>query len=409
MNAAAAIERLRKADWLKRPETQHVLRLLEGERGRTRIVGGIVRDTLLDRWRERPEVDFATELTPDEVMRRAGDNGIAVYPTGYEHGTVTIRIEDFTGEVTTLREDVETYGRHAKVRFGHNWMRDAERRDFTLNALYAGMDGSLFDPLGGLEDCLDGRVRFIGDPDTRIAEDRLRVYRFFRFSASHGGERLDPAGLAAVTRAAGTLSALSAERVGSEMRRILGLPKVSRTIAAMAAARILDLPPGLMDALDAYEKRSRKPGFEGRLALLVDRLGADALKTRWRLANEEVATAERTLQAARLLAAFQVGEAAYRFPAVVTDAVDVAAALAGWTDAGKAAVVEQLARTNAPKFPVTGSDLLAKGYRQGPELGAALARLETAWIASNFSLSRDELLAQANGPDRPPPFTTSAG
>jgi poly(A) polymerase len=398
VTVAAAVERLRTAEWLGRRETQQVLTLLDGRLGRTRVVGGIVRDTLLDRWRERPETDFATELTPDEVMRRAGENGISVYPTGYEHGTVTLRIGEFIGEVTTLREDVETYGRHAKVRFGHDWRRDAERRDFTLNALYAGMDGSLFDPLSGLGDCLAGRVRFIGDPDRRIAEDRLRVYRFFRFSASHGGEAFDPAGLAAVTRAAGTLSALSAERVGGEMRRLLALAKVGRTVTAMAAAGILDLPQPLVDALDVYEKQAQKPNLNGRLSLLVDRLGGGDLKERWRLANDEVAVAEHTVQAARLLSGFHLGEAAYRFPAVIADAVDVAAALAGWTEAGKAAVAEQLGQMRVPKFPVTGSDLLAQGYRQGPELGAVLARLEAAWIASAFALSRDELLAEAGSP-----------
>src|SRR5690606_662941 len=148
---------------------------------------------------------------PEDVTARAAASGVDAYPTGIEHGTVTLRLGTLTAEVTTPREDVETDGRRAVVRFGTDWVRDAERRDFTLNALYAEMDGTLFDPLGGVDDCLAGRVRFIGAPERRIAEDRLRVYRFFRFSASHGGEKFDPVGLAACRAAAGSLGALSAE------------------------------------------------------------------------------------------------------------------------------------------------------------------------------------------------------
>ncbi|HEX4016097.1 MAG TPA: hypothetical protein VHX15_05110, partial [Frankiaceae bacterium] len=220
-----AQDRLTNAEWRMRPETRRIFSLLDGAAGRTRAVGGIVRDTLLDRQRDDAEIDFATELLPDEVMQRAGEAGIGVYPTGIEHGTVTLRLGEFAAEVTTLRQDVATDGRHAKVRFGTDWVRDAERRDFTLNALYVGSDGALFDPLHGLDDCLAGRVRFIGDADRRIAEDRLRVYRFFRFSASLGGERFDDEGLTAVGRAANDLGDLSAERVGGEMRRMLELPK----------------------------------------------------------------------------------------------------------------------------------------------------------------------------------------
>jgi len=192
-----------------------------------------VRDALVDRMRDTPEIDFATELRPEEVSRRAAAAGVPVYPTGIEHGTVTLKVGDLIAEVTTLREDVETDGRHAKVKFGKDWTRDAERRDFTLNALYARADGTLFDPLGGADDCIAGYVRFIGDADQRIAEDRLRVYRFFRFTASHGHEKFDRSGLEAVTRAAGSLDGLSAERVGSEMRRMLDLPRVGTTLGAM--------------------------------------------------------------------------------------------------------------------------------------------------------------------------------
>lgn len=393
MTPETAIARLKSAEWLQRPETQQVFALLDGHRRRTRAVGGIVRDTLLDRWRERPEIDFATELTPDEVTKRAQKNHVPVYPTGIEHGTVTLRVGDLVAEVTTLREDVETYGRHARVRFGKDWRRDAGRRDFTLNALYAEADGTLFDPLGGIDDCLSGVVRFIGDADQRIAEDRLRVFRFFRFSASHGQERFDPAGLAAAARAHDQLDELSAERVGQEMRRMLALPKVAQTVSVMTGARILHFPAPLVLALETYERHAHKATLMARLALLVDALGADTLQARWRLSNDDRKAAEHTLAAARLCIDFHINEAAYRYPATLSDAVDVASTLAGWTEAGRAAVTQRLEGIEVPRFPLGGNDLIQRGIQPGPALGAELERLEKEWIASDFRLGRMDLLA----------------
>jgi poly(A) polymerase len=390
----AAAERLTDAEWLRREETQRVFALLDGAGQRTRAVGGIVRDTLLERVRDTGEIDFATELTPDEVTRRARAAGVPVYPTGIEHGTVTLKINDLVAEVTTLREDVETDGRHAVVKFGIDWRRDAERRDFTLNALYAGMDGALFDPLDGVDDCMAGVVRFIGDADQRIAEDRLRVYRFFRFSASHGQERFDAGGLAAVTRAAGTLQALSAERVGHEMRRMLGLPKVAKTLETMTETAVVALRGGVLEQLAGYERLARRPDLPGRLALLVAGVGGAELKARWRLSNEDLTLAETILKTARLLVGLAVNEAAYRYPAALADAVDVAAALAGWTEAGKSAVVERLEEIDVPRFPISGGDLIGAGLRPGPALGAELERLERRWIDSDFRLDRAALLSE---------------
>lgn len=394
MISDAALQRLKAADWLKRPEAQQVYALLDGAKGKTRAVGGIVRDTLLDRPRDLAEVDFATELKPDEVTKRAKAAGVAVYPTGIEHGTVTLRLNDLVAEVTTLRQDVETDGRHAVVKFGKDWKRDAERRDFTLNALYAGMDGTLFDPLGGIEDCLRGVVRFIGDADRRIAEDRLRVYRFFRFSASHGHERFDAAGLDAVTRAAGTLGELSAERVGAEMRRMLGLGKVATTLGAMSRAGVSRLPGDVLTQLDTYERHAPKPNFPARLSLLLPAVGAEEIRQRWRLSNDDLAVADHILKAARLLIDFNVNEAAYRYTAALADAVEVAATLAGWTEAAKSVVVQRLEELDVPRFPLSGNDLIARGLRPGPALGAELERLERRWIESGFSLDQSALLGE---------------
>lgn len=388
-----AQERLKEAGWLARPETQQLLALLDGAQQRTRVVGGAVRDTLLGQDSEVADLDLATELMPGDVASRAERAGVAVYPTGLAHGTVTLKLGTLVAEVTTLREDIETDGRHAVVRFGQDWREDAARRDFTMNALYAEMDGTLFDPLGGLADCLERRVRFIGDPARRIAEDRLRVYRFFRFSASHGDEKLDAEGLEACAAAAGDLGPLAAERVGAEMRRMLALPRVARTLKAMAGIG-LTLPVDVLELLQVYERRTRRADYGSRLALLLSTGAVEVLRKHWRLSNEDVHLAEGILAAARLIGAFRINEAAYRYPAMLADAVDVAAVLSGWSEAGREAVLEQLSAMSVPRFPLTGNDLIAAGHKSGPELGQVLRRLEAEWIDSGFTLDREALLAE---------------
>jgi poly(A) polymerase len=298
-------------------------------------------------------------------------------------------------EVTTLREDVETDGRRAVVRFGSDWTRDAERRDFTLNALYAGMDGTLFDPLSGVGDCLAGRVRFIGEPELRIAEDRLRVYRFFRFSASHGGEKFDPSGLAACRAAAGSLGALSAERVGNEYRRMLMLPRVAITLRAMAEAGISEMAAATVKRLYGYERQARRPDLVARLAIIIADIGSERLQRQWRLSNDEVGSAEAILAVAGLLQDYRLNEAAYRHPAALADGIDVAAVLADWSEAGKSAVMDQLRSLAVPEFPVRGGDLVRLGFQPDKALGEELERLERLWIESGFSLDRERLLQLA--------------
>ncbi len=385
-------ERLKSADWLVRPETQQLMGVLDGAGGRTRAVGGIVRDTLLDRPREGSDIDLATELLPHEIALRAERAGATVYPTGIDHGTVTLKLGTLVAEVTTLREDIETDGRRAVVKFGRDWARDAGRRDFTLNALYAGMDGELFDPLGGLADCIAGRVRFIGDPAQRIEEDRLRVYRFFRFSASHAGEKFDPTGLEACTAWAGKLGTVSAERVGAEFKRMLTLPRIAVTMRTMEEAGILTISGETVRLLHVYERRARRPDIVARLALIIAETGAKQLKTMWRLSNDDIAAAEAILTVAGLMRDFRLNEAAYRHPAALADGVEVAAAMAGWTDAGKLAVMEELQSLEVPHFPLAGGDLVRLGLRPGKALGAELDRLEQLWIESGFTLDREDLL-----------------
>jgi poly(A) polymerase len=381
---------LRSAEWLTRPETQAIFAALDGAVRRTRAVGGVVRDTIMGR-AHSGDIDMATELLPDEVIALARAAGIATYPTGVDHGTVTLKLGNTLAEVTTLRRDVETDGRHAVVAFGTDWVEDASRRDFTLNALYCAADGTLYDPLDGAEDARAGIVRFIGDAGQRIAEDGLRVYRFFRLSASHGEQRLDPDGLTACAKAVGTLDHLSRERVGSEIMRMLALPKVAMSLAVMSEIRLLPLGDAVLRALVAYESvGGRSAGT--RLALIA---GGDleAMQAAWRLSNDTVATARSVIRAADLFADDRIAEAAYRHGEAAVEGLAAAAALGHWGIARLSEAARVLGATVVPPFPVTGHDLAGLGIAPGPALGQELARLERAWIDSGFTLGKGELLA----------------
>lgn len=392
---SGALARLKRAAFLRETGVRTVFGVLDGAKGRTRAVGGAVRDTLLGRGGDELEVDFATELLPEEVVARAERAGLASVPTGIDHGTVTLVVAGRGYEVTSLREDVETDGRHARVVFGHDWRADAQRRDFTLNALYCGPDGALFDPLEGLGDCLGQKVRFIGDPVQRIAEDRLRVYRFFRFSAAVGGQTFDRAGLRAVAGAAGTLGLLSAERVGGEMVKLLDLPRVYKTLLTMVQCAVLDLPGPVLDQLALYEEKSRRPIAAGRLALLSGVQPLAGWQARWRLSKALIGRADDISAAAELLQHGQVNRAVYTHSEVLDVALGVAAARGNWSAHWQADIARMLAATHPPPFPLRGGDLVAIGIPAGPRVGLTLSRLETAWIDSGFTLGRADLLARA--------------
>jgi len=383
-------DRLEGAEWLERQAVQAIFAALDGAQGRTRAVGGVVRDSLIGRMRDHADIDMATELLPVAVMQRAKAAGIDAYPTGIDHGTVTLRLDGTTVEVTTLRQDVVTDGRHAQVQFGTDWVADAERRDFTLNALYCHADGRLFDPLGGAADLINGRVRFIGDAARRIAEDGLRVYRFFRFSASHGGEKFDPEGLAACRDAVEELDHISRERVGAEMLRMLALPRVATTLGVMDQFGLLRLAPGALAALQRYEALGGQ-GAAARLAML----GRDRLEQRqadWRLSKAITAHAQNIAEAAALLRRGDIGWAAYRFGEDAVEGLAVAAAKENWSRAQLAELARDLGRLPVAPLPVGGADLEARGMRPGPDMGAALAIMERAWVESEFSASKDALL-----------------
>jgi poly(A) polymerase len=384
------------AEWLARPETRAIFEALDGASGKTRAVGGIVRDTLMERLDPQSDIDMATELLPVTVMQRAKAAGIAAYPTGIDHGTVTLKLNDTVVEVTTLRRDVETDGRHAQVQFGTDWLEDARRRDFTLNALYCYPDGNIFDPLGGVVDALNGRVRFIGDAAERIAEDGLRVYRFFRFTASHGGGKLDPDGLAACQLAVGKLDHLSAERVGAEMMRMLGLPKIALILAVMNEIGLLQLSRENLAALLRYEVLGGRQAAT-RLALIAGE-DAEVWQERWRLSNAVTESAQRISGAADLMAGDKIALGVYRYREEAVEGLAAAAAKENWPRDRLMEAARELGRLPKPDLPVSGKDLLAQGLKPGPELGVVLARLEALWVDSAFELTKGDLIEAALKP-----------
>jgi len=399
---------LKDAPWLKRPETARIFAALEAPGAETRAVGGAVRDSLLGR--PVKEVDFATTALPQQVMTLAAKAGLKAVPTGIEHGTVTIVADGVPFEVTTLRRDVETFGRHATVAFTEDWLEDARRRDFTLNALYAASDGTLFDPLGGYDDVLAGRVRFIGDAEARIKEDYLRILRFFRFNAYYGNGPFDPDGLRASVALRGGMAQLSAERVAGEVKRILVAPQAMRAVEALFDYGLLtDILGGVpriqrLRRLVANEDALRRePDAMTRFAALAVFVGEDAarLSARLHLSNAEQGVLAlgagdhdhsflpEEAAAKRLL--YRLGPRDYAAAALIAFA-DSGAAPDDKSWRGAATLAE---RWQAPVFPLKGNDVMTLCGVEGPALGALLKTLEAEWVREGFAAAKDELLERA--------------
>ena len=371
-------------DWLRAADTQRALSLLDRGGHRALVVGGCVRNALLGH--EVSDIDVATDARPERVMDLARGAAIQAVATGIEHGTVTLVLGGRPFEITTFRRDIETDGRRAIVAFTDDVAHDAARRDLTMNALYAAADGTLIDPLGGLPDLRARRVRFVGDPATRIAEDRLRVLRFFRFHAWYGDPEggLDPDGLAACAEAAGDLAALSRERVGAEALKLLAAPDPAPATAAMAGAGVLaGVLPGAQAAMlaplvEAEGRVGAAPDPIRRLAAI----GGEDARERLRLSRADA----RRLDLLRR-AEGGPAELAWRHgPDVARDVVLIRAAAGQRLPAD---LEGEIARGVAAIFPLRAADLPL----QGPALGRALAEAEARWIASGFALTREGLLS----------------
>lgn len=389
--------RLDPSLWRDRPGFARLLGALEADSGATRIVGGAVRDWLLGQ--PVADIDLATRLTPDAVMAALAAAGIRAVPTGLAHGTVTAVCGQAPHEVTTLRRDVQSFGRHAEVAFTDDWRADAARRDFTINALYADpLTGEVLDWFGGLRDLEAGRVRFIGEPLARIAEDHLRILRFFRFSARFAPE-IDADGLAACAARANDLMALSRERIRDELLKLLALPAPVPTVAAMLDNGILapvlpEIGPDrlpLLEGLIAAETQARVAG-DGlrRLSALLpedDRLAGE-IGARLKLSN---ADRGRLVHGARRS---RVPDD----PRALAYAIGPEAALDRMLLTGDPRAAQWAGPLSAyvrPRMPVSGKDLIAMGLPPGPQVSRRLSEVEARWVAAGFPADRARTMALA--------------
>jgi poly(A) polymerase len=409
------------APWLRWTGTRLVVAALTEGGGRCWFVGGCVRDSLLAPGRDDAalDIDLTTDLQPEQVAARAAAAGLKAVPTGIEHGTVTVVVEGRPFEVTTLRRDVATDGRHAVVAFGGSLAEDAARRDFTINALYARPDGELVDPLGGLADLQARRVRFVGDPERRILEDHLRILRFFRFFARFGGAAPDPAGLAACIRHAALLGNLSAERIAKELLKLLAAPNVLASLAAMAEGGILaalgmeDAEPGRLAPLlqlapDAdpllrlaalFHEPWPTPGRGERLALRL-RLSVAECRRLEAALGEAAPPLDEPPEDLKRRWYREVGTASWR------DRFLLAAAAQGLGPEAVAAPLALARNWTRPEFPVGGRDALALGMRPGPQVGTLLRAVEAWWLGQGMRPDRNACLAELSARyrlDEPPP------
>lgn len=375
--------RLDAARWRALRGTARVLDALGSGEGLTRYVGGAVRDELMGL--TVSDVDLATRLRPDEVIRRLEAARIKAVPTGIEHGTITAVSDGHPFEVTTLRQDVSTDGRRATVAFTDDWQADAARRDFTINALFADPDtGEIFDYFGGLADLHDRRVRFIGEPLQRIAEDHLRILRFFRFHARFGAGEPDPAGLEACAARANDLMALSRERIADELLKLLGLPSPAATVAIMLDKGILrpvlpEIAADRLSALEALIDSERAAGVApDALRRLSALLPADSAVA------EQIAVRLKLSRKARARLACAAGRALDISPQALAYRVGSDCAVDRLLLAGKVADAAGLGEWHRPSLPIGGGALIARGLSQGPVVARTLKRIEDRWVEQGF-------------------------
>ncbi len=403
--------------WFSAPALRRVFDLLNADGGEVRLVGGAVRNSLMGL--PVGDIDMATTLVPEEVARRAKDAGFKSVPTGIAHGTVTLVIDGQPFEVTTLRRDVETDGRHAEVAFGTDWTVDAQRRDLTINALYADERGEVIDLVGGMADIETCTVRFIGEAEARVAEDYLRVLRFFRFFAHYGSGRPDADGLRACARAKTKLSTLSAERVWSEMKKLLSARDPGRSLLWMRQSGVLteilpetekwgiDAIPALVAAEAAFQWQ---PDALLRLASIVppDPERLEAMAARLRLSKVEAGYFQQWTKSPTIpetIADTTFDRLLYwnGTEGILTRLKLTLASTRAKTE-NDPALLPQMAKlqrllTRAsdwkkPVFPLSGADVLRTGVPAGPQVGEMLSALEKQWVEGNFLADRATLVAR---------------
>lgn len=383
-------------DWIETEATQVVCKMLTDAGHQALFVGGCVRNALLGE--PVGDIDIATDARPETVIKLAQAAGLKPIPTGLDHGTITVISEKIPHEITTFRKDVETFGRHAVVAFSTDVIDDARRRDFTMNALYARPDGTVLDPLGGLPDLQARRLRFIEDTNARIREDYLRILRFFRFNAWYGdpAHGMDQEALSAIAQNLDGLTQLSHERVGAEMLKLLAAPNPAFAMATMRSTGVLHtILPGTDDRALAplvhlEAETVTPPDAIRRLAALG---GGGDLADKLRLSNAQA----RMLDHLRELipSTMPPAEIAYRHG--YDTGCDVLLLRAALLEAPLPIDADdQLRKGTAARFPLKAADF--QPAYEGPALGQVLRDSEQRWIESGFTLSREELLKQADAP-----------
>jgi len=388
-------------DWLNEPGLRQLFAAVEGHGGQLRAVGGAVRDFLMGV--ESGDVDLATTLLPEAMMALASEQNWKAIPTGIAHGTVTLVLPERVVEVTTLRRDVETDGRHAKVAYTDRFEEDAARRDFTINALFMDADGKITDYFNGKSDIAAHRVGFIGDATTRIREDGLRILRFFRFLASHGTPPADADALAACAAQKAMIADVSGERIAAEMRKLLAVENPAFALRLMAETGIAPLvfgrsiTPATMIRLHMLESQADyQCSVWARIAALLNATIADVewIINRWKISRHEAAQ----LRQLTTLPAFDPAQPRHAHtrlmrlhgtPSYMDWLLTQAATQAGVDIAPYVALAHSFV---PPTFPITAADLMARGMTEGKALGEALAALEEKWEASDYRLTRDALL-----------------
>lgn len=375
------------APWLDSPAAQRVAALLEGAGHQALFVGGCVRNALLNA--PVSDLDISTDAHPDRVMDLARNAGVKALPTGIDHGTVTLITDGIPFEITTFRTDVETDGRHAVVAFATNVTEDAQRRDFTMNALYCDIRGDVIDPIGGLPDLHARHLRFIGDPCARIREDYLRILRFFRFQAWYGRDGIDPDGLAACAELAEGLAQIAKERIGAEITKLLAAPDPAPSLAAMQHAGVLMrcLPGADALGVAVLVHLEQQQGFAPNALRRLAMVGGQDVAQNLRLSRKDA----RTLTELRTAmgSADTPGALGYRLGADIARDVILLRA-AGFSQPVQAADLAAAAHGATQNLPISARDLADR--HQGPALGAALKQAEAAFIASDFSLSKKDLI-----------------
>jgi poly(A) polymerase len=385
------------------PETQRVMQALLANGGDARFVGGCVRNALVNR--AVMDIDIATPLLPEQVIERLKDHKIAYAPIGLKHGTVTAIVDGHPFEITTLRLDVQTFGRHAEVKFTDDWKTDASRRDFTINAMSATVDGDIYDPFGGIGDLRHGHVKFVGEPEKRIEEDVLRILRFFRFYAHFGRGEPDEAALKACAAAAKQVAKLSAERIRMEVLKLLESDNCPATWRLMTHCGVVThfLPEATsiaaLENLVQLEARLECPAFPlRRLAALLEvtPAGLRHVVQHLKLSNDQSAQLSMMINP-DIDISMQMSDSAVRklVYKMSNDAVRslllLAAARAENKD-GLKRLYDIATNFHAPMFPLHGEDVLKTGRKPGPDIGRVLAVIEDWWVSEDFKPNRKACL-----------------